>query len=39
MDDTYPHQGAPRRVEAWVPFSGNWVRWAGGEISSVIVQS
>jgi hypothetical protein len=32
MDDAYSHQGAPRHVEARVPFSGSWVRQAGGEI-------
>jgi hypothetical protein len=34
MGDTYPYRGAPGRVKAWVPFSGNWVRWIGGEIPS-----
>jgi hypothetical protein len=32
MGDAYPHWGAPGHAEARVPFSGSWVRWAGGKI-------
>jgi hypothetical protein len=39
MGDTYLHRGAPERVEAWVPFSGYWVRWTGGEILFALIQS
>jgi hypothetical protein len=38
MGDTYPYQGASEHAEARVPYLGNWVRWAGGEIPSALVQ-
>jgi hypothetical protein len=38
-DDIYSHHGAPERAGTWVPFSGNRVRWTGGEIPSILVRS
>jgi hypothetical protein len=35
MGDAYPHRGAPGHAEAWVSFSGSWVRRTTGEIPSI----
>jgi hypothetical protein len=35
MGNAYLHLGAPRHVEARVPFPSSWVRKTGGEIPSV----
>jgi hypothetical protein len=34
MGNTYSYHGVIRHAKVWVPFSGNWVRWIGGEILS-----